>query len=189
MHHLAIRTVIDTSAFKRRTVALPGGRKAERVVTPGFRRALELLQSGQADGLLALDLDRIARDPRDLEDLIDVVESHTPHVPVESVTGSLRLANEPRRSGAYWRGRSASSASPPPNILAARHDGKPQLVSLCVQRVTGFLSFDRGDELVFRGADGGLCGVPVGVGLAGLVQDHSLTATDYGGLRIPALAQ
>jgi site-specific DNA recombinase len=84
----------DTSAFKRRTVALPDGRKAERVVRPGFRRALELLQSGQADGLLALDLDRIARDPRDLEDLIDVVESRRPHVPVESVTGSLRLAND-----------------------------------------------------------------------------------------------
>jgi site-specific DNA recombinase len=84
----------DTSAFKRRTVALPDGRKAERVVRPGFRRALELLQSGQADGLLALDLDRIARDPRDLEDLIDVVESRKPHVPVESVTGSLRLAND-----------------------------------------------------------------------------------------------
>jgi hypothetical protein len=75
--------------------------------------------------LLALDLDRIARDPRDLEDLIDVVESHTPHVPVESVTGSLRLANEPRRSGAYWRGRSASSASSlrtswPPGMMVSR---------------------------------------------------------------------
>jgi site-specific DNA recombinase len=84
----------DTSAFKRRTVVLPDGRKAQRVVRPGFRRALELLQSGQADGLLALDLDRTARDPRDLEDLIDVVESRRPHIPVESVTGSLRLAND-----------------------------------------------------------------------------------------------
>jgi site-specific DNA recombinase len=84
----------DTSAFKRRTVALPDGRKVQRVVRPGFRRALELLQSGQADGLLALDLDRTARDPRDLEDLIDIVESRRPHVPVESVTGSLRLAND-----------------------------------------------------------------------------------------------
>ena len=37
MHHLAIRTVIDTSAFKRRTVALPGGRKAGS--RPGFERA------------------------------------------------------------------------------------------------------------------------------------------------------
>jgi len=84
----------DTSAFKRRKVLLPDGSKAQRVVRPGFRRALQLLQSGQADGLLALDLDRTARDPRDLEDLIDVVESRKPHIPVESVTGSLRLAND-----------------------------------------------------------------------------------------------
>jgi site-specific DNA recombinase len=84
----------DTSAFKRRTVILPDGRKAQRVVRPGFRKALELLHSGECDGLLALDLDRTARDPRDLEDLIDVVESRTPHIPVESVTGSLRLAND-----------------------------------------------------------------------------------------------
>jgi site-specific DNA recombinase len=84
----------DTSAFKRRTVVLPDGGKGLRVVRPGFREALDLLQSGRCDGLLALDLDRIARDPRDLEDLIDVVESRTPRIPVESVTGSLRLAND-----------------------------------------------------------------------------------------------
>src|SRR5215217_8841951 len=84
----------DTSAFVRRQVTLPDGRKALRVVRPGFREALDLLQSGRCDGLLALDLDRIARDPRDLEDLIDVVESRTPPIPVESVTGSLRLASD-----------------------------------------------------------------------------------------------
>jgi DNA invertase Pin-like site-specific DNA recombinase len=84
----------DTSAFKRRAVRLPDGRKAMRVVRPGFRRALALLESGEADGLIAYDLDRVARDPRDLEDLIDVVESKTPRIPVESVSGSLRLAND-----------------------------------------------------------------------------------------------
>lgn len=82
----------DTSAFKRRRVKLPDGTTALRVVRPGFRRVLELLTSGQADGLLAYDLDRVARDPRDLEDLIDVVESR--RIPVESVTGSLRLSND-----------------------------------------------------------------------------------------------
>ena len=82
----------DTSAFKRRKVSLPDGRKALRVIRPGFREALDLLQTGRGDGLLALDLDRIARDPRDLEDLIDVIESR--HIPVDSVTGSLRLAND-----------------------------------------------------------------------------------------------
>jgi DNA invertase Pin-like site-specific DNA recombinase len=84
----------DTSAFKRRQVKLPDGRKAMRVVRPGFRRALTALELGDADGLIAYDLDRVARDPRDLEDLIDVVESKTPRVPIESVTGSLRLAND-----------------------------------------------------------------------------------------------
>ncbi|MBA3311299.1 MAG: recombinase family protein, partial [Nocardioidaceae bacterium] len=63
----------DVSAYKRRTVTLPDGSAALRVVRPGFRRLLELLALGQVDGLIAYDLDRVARDPRDLEDLIDVV--------------------------------------------------------------------------------------------------------------------
>jgi site-specific DNA recombinase len=82
----------DVSAYKRRQVTLPDGSTALRVVRPGFRRLLELLSLGQVDGLIAYDLDRVARDPRDLEDLIDVVEQA--RVPVESVTGSLRLAND-----------------------------------------------------------------------------------------------
>lgn len=84
----------DTSAFHRRKVQLPDGRVELRTVRPGFRRVLDLLATGAADGLIALDLDRAARDPRDLEDLIDVVEAKTPRVPVESVTGSLKLAND-----------------------------------------------------------------------------------------------
>lgn len=82
----------DVSAFKRRTVTLPDGSTGLRVLRPEFRRLLELLQLGQVDGLIAYDLDRVARDPRDLEDLIDVVEQA--RVPVESVSGSLRLAND-----------------------------------------------------------------------------------------------
>lgn len=84
----------DTSAFKRRTVTLPNGERALRVIRPGWRALLDDLASGQADGLIALDLDRAARDPRDLEDLIDVVEAKHPRLPVESVTGSLKLAND-----------------------------------------------------------------------------------------------
>ncbi|MGW3024522.1 recombinase family protein [Streptomyces sp. NPDC001221] len=84
----------DTSAYKRRKIRLPDGSTALRTVRPGFRSILDKLASGERDGLLAYDLDRTARDPRDLEDLIDVVESKTPHIPVESVTGSLRLAND-----------------------------------------------------------------------------------------------
>ncbi|MFD9398361.1 recombinase family protein [Streptomyces sp. NPDC060011] len=84
----------DTSAFKRRKIPLPDGTSALRTVRPGFRAALDGLASGEFDGMIADDLDRVARDPRDLEDLIDVVESHRPRIPVESVTGSLRLAND-----------------------------------------------------------------------------------------------
>ncbi|MEW2254976.1 recombinase family protein [Streptomyces sp. NPDC047869] len=84
----------DTSAFKRRRIKLPDGTTALRTVRPGFRAALDGLASGEYDGLIADDLDRVARDPRDLEDLIDVVESRRPRIPVESVTGSLRLAND-----------------------------------------------------------------------------------------------
>jgi DNA invertase Pin-like site-specific DNA recombinase len=84
----------DTSAFKRRQIKLPDGSTALRTVRPGFRAALDGLASGEYDGLIADDLDRVARDPRDLEDLIDVVEARKPHIPVESVTGSLRLAND-----------------------------------------------------------------------------------------------
>jgi site-specific DNA recombinase len=73
---------------------LPDGSFALRTDRPGFRHALAMLASGEADGLVALDLDRTARDPRDLEDLIDVIEGRRPRVPVESVTGSLRLAND-----------------------------------------------------------------------------------------------
>jgi DNA invertase Pin-like site-specific DNA recombinase len=82
----------DTSAFKRRKVRLPDGSTGLRVIRPGFRRVLDMLASGEADGLIAYDLDRTCRDPRDLEDLIDVVEAR--RVPVTSVSGSLRLAND-----------------------------------------------------------------------------------------------
>jgi site-specific DNA recombinase len=71
---------------------MPDGSTGLRVVRPQFRLLLDLLTQGAVDGLIAYDLDRVARDPRDLEDLIDVVE--TARVPVESVTGSLRLAND-----------------------------------------------------------------------------------------------
>lgn len=82
----------DVSAFKRKRVTLPDGRKALRVIRPGFRSVLDDLTHGRADALIALDLDRAVRDPRDLEDLIDIVEQR--RIPVESVTGSLRLSSD-----------------------------------------------------------------------------------------------
>jgi site-specific DNA recombinase len=84
----------DVSAFKRRKITLPDGRRAMRVVRPGWREMLDDLATGRATALVCLDLDRAARDPRDLEDLIDVIEASVPRIPVESVTGSLRLATD-----------------------------------------------------------------------------------------------
>lgn len=84
----------DTSAYKRKKIRTPSGRVELRTIRPGFRHILELLESGQADGYIAYDLDRSVRDPRDLEDLVDAVEQRTPRVPVRSVTGSLRLDND-----------------------------------------------------------------------------------------------
>lgn len=82
----------DTSAYKRRATTLPDGSTGLRVHRPQFRALLDAIRLGQVDGLLAYHLDRVARDPRDLEDLIDVVEQT--RIPVESVTGSLRLATD-----------------------------------------------------------------------------------------------
>lgn len=84
----------DTSAFKRKKIVLPNGQTELRTVRPKFRRALDILGQGSVTRFHAYDLDRTVRDPRDLEDLIDVVEGSSPRVVCESVTGSLRLAND-----------------------------------------------------------------------------------------------
>jgi hypothetical protein len=79
------------SAYKRRKITLPDGRREYRVFRPDLREALADLAAGRATALLCLDLDRAFRDPKDLQDLIDVVE-HSPHsIVVESVTGSLHM--------------------------------------------------------------------------------------------------
>ncbi|MEV0810299.1 recombinase family protein [Micromonospora sp. NPDC050200] len=86
-----VYTENDTSAFKRRKITLPNGKKAMRVIRPEFRRMLEDLEAGRIQGLIAYDLDRAMRDPRDLEDLNDVVEMTRPRPVIRSVTGSLQL--------------------------------------------------------------------------------------------------
>ncbi|SJN34383.1 Mobile element protein [Microbacterium esteraromaticum] len=79
----------DTSAFKQRTITLPSGERVRRVVRPQFRAMLKHLTDGQAQVMIAYDLDRAVRDPRDLEDLIDA--KVLGGFAVRSVTGSLRL--------------------------------------------------------------------------------------------------
>jgi len=89
-----IRTENDVSEFKRKKVLQPNGRYALRTVRPDWQAVLDDLASGAQDGLLVIALDRSMRDPRDLEDLIDVVESRMPRIPVESVSGSLKLSSD-----------------------------------------------------------------------------------------------
>lgn len=101
----------SVSAYKRRAVCrgcylparrctcppLPNGARRPTVLRtwrPEFRRLVAMIASGECDAVIAYDLDRTCRDPRDLEDLIDAVESRNPRPPVESVTGSLRLATD-----------------------------------------------------------------------------------------------
>jgi DNA invertase Pin-like site-specific DNA recombinase len=79
------------SAFKRKVVALPGGRTEKRVYRPGFRSVLDNLMSGAAQAVLAEDLDRAFRDPRDLEDFIDVCEDTGANA--RSLSGSLTMTN------------------------------------------------------------------------------------------------
>ncbi len=81
----------NASAFKRKKVTLPDGSVVLRVVRPGFRELLNRLATGQADAVLAEDLDRVLRDPRDLEDFIDIAEEFK--VNARSLSGSLTFTD------------------------------------------------------------------------------------------------
>lgn len=79
------------SAYKRRTVTLPDGQKILRVIRPGFTRLVDRLKSGASQAVVALDLDRLVRDPRDLEDFIDVCQATSANA--RSVSGSLNFTD------------------------------------------------------------------------------------------------
>jgi DNA invertase Pin-like site-specific DNA recombinase len=81
----------SASAWKRKRVILPNGESEWRVFRPGYRTALAKLAAGEAEALLGVDLDRVARDNRDMEDLIDVTRMRK--LNVDSLTGSLRFTN------------------------------------------------------------------------------------------------
>lgn len=82
----------DISGYKRRKVVRLDGAVEYRVFRPGLRAIIGWLDAGLYDGLLAVDSDRAFRDPYDLEDTAHVVRSRK--IPVESVTGSLRLTTD-----------------------------------------------------------------------------------------------
>lgn len=86
----------DTSAFKTKAQRDLDGLPVRATLRPEYRRALQLLHTGTADGLIVYDIDRLARQMRDLEALIDVVE--TRGIPVASVTGSLDVGTSAGRA-------------------------------------------------------------------------------------------
>lgn len=79
------------SAFKRKTITLPSGDKIKRVIRPGFTRLVERLKAGASRAVVALDLDRLVRDPRDLEDFIDVCQATGANA--RSLSGSLNFTD------------------------------------------------------------------------------------------------
>ncbi|WP_405854431.1 recombinase family protein [Streptomyces sp. NBC_00090] len=85
----------DTGASKKKRLTKSDGTAHWMVIRPAFRRMLSDLLSGEIDGVIFYDTDRLARRPRDLEDLIDIVE-HTTR-PAVGVTGDLNLVNDADR--------------------------------------------------------------------------------------------
>jgi site-specific DNA recombinase len=79
------------SAWKRRTITLSDGKKVQRVIRPGFDSILTRIRERVSGGFLAIDLDRVVRDPRDLEDLIDTVSLAGANV--RSLTGSITFTD------------------------------------------------------------------------------------------------
>lgn len=88
----------DVSAFKR------------NVVRPEFERLLVDVQSGVIDGVIAYDLDRLARQPRDLERLIDVFEER-PELIFCTVTNDIDLSTSDGRTMARVMVAFANKAS------------------------------------------------------------------------------
>jgi DNA invertase Pin-like site-specific DNA recombinase len=80
------------TAFKRKKITTPSGRRELRVIRPGFRdELLGDLESGRANAVIAEDLDRVVRDPRDLEDFIDIMQACEGNA--RSLSGSLTFTN------------------------------------------------------------------------------------------------
>lgn len=78
----------QASAYKTVEVRHPDGRITYEDKRPKWRQVLAMLATGEADGLIVLDLDRAIRQMRTAQDLIDV--NRATGVPIESATGSLR---------------------------------------------------------------------------------------------------
>lgn len=82
------------------------GLSAKTLNRPGIQRAIEMTQSGEADGIICAKLDRLTRSIKDLHTLLDNVFSHTElHIVAEKVdtsTASGRLILNVLCSVAEW---------------------------------------------------------------------------------------
>ena len=154
-------------------MTLPDGRQGAADCTariPGRPRAAAV---GAVDGLLALDLDRIARDPRDLEDLIDVVESRTPPIPVGASPGSLGSRMTPTSAWpeSWWRWQTRRSRDTARRVsrarLGKRRPGSPTREALAdsdTSRTGGPCKRSEAAEIV-RATDAVLAGQGCGLSL------------------------
>ncbi|MCW2780164.1 MAG: recombinase family protein [Marmoricola sp.] len=71
-------------------------------VRPEYQRMLEALRSGQVNGLVVWDIDRLTRTPRELEDVITLADSHG--VALASVGGEVDLSTPQGRLTARLKG-------------------------------------------------------------------------------------
>lgn len=99
----------DVSAYQTKVVVDFSGLPVRTTRRPDYVRALKMLHSGEADGLVVYDIDRACRRLRDLEALIDVVERRS--IPVQSVTGSLDLSTSSSRAMARVLATMANKSS------------------------------------------------------------------------------
>ncbi|MEV0602277.1 recombinase family protein [Streptomyces sp. NPDC050315] len=91
----------------------------KNVARPEFERLLMDLRDGVIDGVVAYDLDRLARQPRDLERLIDIYEDR-PNLIFATVTNDINLSSPDGRTMARVLVTMANKASADASRRVAR---------------------------------------------------------------------
>jgi site-specific DNA recombinase len=67
-----LRQYCELFSHELTEVIVDGGQSAKTLNRPGLQRALELIKTGEAAGILVLKLDRLTRSVRDLGELLEV---------------------------------------------------------------------------------------------------------------------
>ncbi|MEU6704757.1 recombinase family protein [Streptomyces wuyuanensis] len=99
----------DLSAYKR------------NVRRPDFERMIKDLKAGVIDGIVALDLDRLCRQPKDLERIIDIYEESKRKLHFDTCTASYDLTNSDGRFMARLFVNIANKASADTSRRIKRH--------------------------------------------------------------------